>query len=129
MTVKERLMVFAKNQKKSVRAFEIECGLTIGYVNAIRVSIQPDKVQSIASRYPELNIGWLLTGEGSMLKEAVEPQAAQDTITIPLKVWEVIEKQAGSLEAKDRQLDEVISMLREQLKKERPVEQPKRAAK
>lgn len=68
MTVKERLTQFAKLKERSVRAFEIKAGLTVGYVNAIRVSIQPDKVQSIASHYPDLNTGWLLTGEGEMLK-------------------------------------------------------------
>ena len=38
MSVKQRLISFAKSQEKSVRAFEIKCGLTIGYINAIRVS-------------------------------------------------------------------------------------------
>ena len=68
MTVKQRLIEFAKTKEKSVRAFEIKSGLTVGYVNAIRVSIQPDKIQRIASCYPDLNTGWLLTGEGEMLK-------------------------------------------------------------
>ena len=68
MTVKQRLVEFAKTKEKSVRAFEIKTGLTVGYVNAIRVSIQPDKIQRIASCYPDLNTGWLLTGEGEMLK-------------------------------------------------------------
>ena len=68
MTVKQRLIEFAKSQERSVRAFEIKCGLTIGYINAIRVSIQPDKIESIASHYPNLNTEWLLTGNGNMLK-------------------------------------------------------------
>jgi hypothetical protein len=68
MTVKQRLIIFAKSQEKSVRAFEIKCGLTVGYINAIRISISPDKIQSIVSYYPELNIDWLLTGQGEMLK-------------------------------------------------------------
>lgn len=68
MSVKERLIKFAKSQERSVRAFEIKCGLTVGYINAIRVSIQPDKVQSIVLHYPNLNTGWLLTGDGKMLK-------------------------------------------------------------
>ncbi|MCX6222434.1 MAG: hypothetical protein NTZ69_15795 [Bacteroidia bacterium] len=70
MSVKERLKKFAKSQERSVRAFEIKSGLNIGYVNAIRVSIQPDKIQSIASHYPNLNTGWLLTGEGDMEKSS-----------------------------------------------------------
>lgn len=68
MSVKERIKIFAKAQEKSVRAFEIKSGLNIGYINAIRTSIQPEKIQSIASNYPNLNIDWLLTGNGSMLK-------------------------------------------------------------
>lgn len=69
-SVKQRLIEFAKTKEKSVRAFEMRTGLTVGYVNAIRVSIQPDKLQRIASYYPDLNTGWLLTGEGEMLKTA-----------------------------------------------------------
>lgn len=68
MAVNQRFIEFAKTKEKSVRAFEIKTGLTVGYVNAIRVSIQPDKIQRIASCYPDLNTGWLLTGEGEMLK-------------------------------------------------------------
>lgn len=68
MTVKERLKYYAKTKEKSVRAFEINAGIGIGYINAIRVSIQPDKIQSIVSHYSDLNAGWLLTGDGEMLK-------------------------------------------------------------
>lgn len=46
------------------------CGLSTGYVGNMRVSIQPDKINNIAHIFPELNTGWLLTGEGEMLKES-----------------------------------------------------------
>ena len=72
MSVKQRLIEFAKSQEKSVRAFEVKSGLTIGYINAIRQSISPDKVQCIASHYPNLNTGWIFTGEGEMLKKKEE---------------------------------------------------------
>ena len=68
MTIKERLVKFAKSKERSVRAFEREAGLTIGYVNTIRVSVQPDKLQRIASRYPDLNTEWLMTGVGPMTR-------------------------------------------------------------
>ena len=67
-TIKERLVKFAKSKERSVRAFEREAGLTIGYVNTIRVSVQPDKLQRIASRYPDLNTEWLMTGVGPMTR-------------------------------------------------------------
>ena len=59
--------------KISVRSFERQCNLSYGYVNNIRVSIQPDKITSIALHFPELNTGWLLTGEGEMLKSNFYP--------------------------------------------------------
>lgn len=68
MSVKQRLTKFILYRNISTRAFERECGFTYGYVNSIRISIQPDKVSSIATAYPELNMGWIMTGEGNMLK-------------------------------------------------------------
>ena len=61
MTVKERLILFIKHLGISQRAFEQSVGLSNGYVNNIRKSIQPDKVQKIAQKYPDLNTGWLMT--------------------------------------------------------------------
>ena len=68
MTVKERLILFIKHLGISQRAFEQSVGLSNGYVNNIRKSIQPDKVQKNAQKYPNLNTGWLMTEEGSMIK-------------------------------------------------------------
>lgn len=69
-TVKQRLIRFILDKKISVNRFEKETGLSTGYVNNIRVSIQPDKIQRIVQKFPDLNPGWLLTGEGEMLKTA-----------------------------------------------------------
>lgn len=71
-TVKERLILYIKYNRISVRKFESIIGVSYGYVNNIRVSIQPDKIKSIASFFPDLNTGWLLTGEGNMLKNETE---------------------------------------------------------
>jgi len=69
-TVKDRLKAFIAYKGISIRAFESSCGLSYGYVGNMRQSIQPDKMKDISRCYPELNAGWLLTGEGSMLKTA-----------------------------------------------------------
>lgn len=70
MTVKERLKEFINYKRMSVRSFETKCGLSYGYIANMRVSMQPEKITSIAEQFPELNTGWLLTGEGSMLKNS-----------------------------------------------------------
>lgn len=67
-TVKERLMDFIKSQKLSINRFEQECGLSGGYVRNMRRSISPDKLGNIVTNFPELNPGWLMTGEGDMLR-------------------------------------------------------------
>ena len=69
MTVKERLISFLQYEKIGQKKFADTVGLSAGYVNAIRNSIQPATLDRISMHFPELNIGWLLTGEGSMLKE------------------------------------------------------------
>lgn len=67
-TVKERLKEFIEYKGISIRSFESTCGLSYGYVGNMRQSIQPDKVTKIAHCFPDLNTGWLLSGEGEMLK-------------------------------------------------------------
>lgn len=44
-------------------------GLSNGYINSMRKGLGYDKLEQISISFPELNIGWLLTGEGSMLKD------------------------------------------------------------
>lgn len=67
-TVKQRLIEFLKSKNISQSKFEKQIGVSNGYVNNMRKSLQPDKLQRIALNYPELNTGWLMTGEGEMLK-------------------------------------------------------------
>ena len=69
--VKERLILFLKYKEMSQAKFQESIGASNGFVNSIRQSIQPDKLERIAKCYPELNIAWLLIGEklgGTMLK-------------------------------------------------------------
>lgn len=71
-TVKDRLLKFIEYLGLSKNRFEEICGLSKRYVSNISVSIQPDKVKKISLKFPELNTGWLLTGEGRMLNGPYE---------------------------------------------------------
>lgn len=68
-TVKERLISFIKYSGMNKHSFEKACGFSTGFIANMRVSLQPTKVMSIANIFPDLNTGWLLTGEGEMLKQ------------------------------------------------------------
>lgn len=124
-SVKERLKAFIEYKKISIRSFENRCGLSYGYVNNMRVSIQPAKLKSISLQFPDLNKSWLLTGEWEMLVPTEGKTVATESIgnygsvfkssgivSIPAKVWDVIEKQADSLKSKDKQIDDLISLLK-----------------
>ena len=69
--IKERLIEFIASQKMSINKFEKECGLSTGYIKNMRKSVSPDKLQSIVQKFPDLNPGWLMAGEGNMLKNNV----------------------------------------------------------
>ena len=49
-TIKERLILFIKYLDTSQSKFETNCGLANGYVNNIRRSITPEKLQKLAER-------------------------------------------------------------------------------
>lgn len=66
-TVKERLIQFLRYNSLSQRQFEKQVGLGNGYVTNMRGTIGGDKLYRISVEYPQLNVEWLLTGEGEML--------------------------------------------------------------
>ena len=70
MSVKERLKFYIKSIKLSITAFEDSINVANGYVNSISKSVGVDKIELILENYPKLNLEWLLTGQGEMLKSA-----------------------------------------------------------
>ena len=56
--VKSRLIEFLKFKSISQKAFAQSVGVSAGFVNAIRVSIQPKTLEKISNVYPNLNITW-----------------------------------------------------------------------
>lgn len=67
-SVKERLKAYLKYSKIKGGNFCDAIGVSSGFISAMRESIQPDKLKSIAINYPDLNIEWLLIGIGNMIK-------------------------------------------------------------
>lgn len=70
--MKQRLILFIQAMHLSQGKFEKEVGLSNGYVNNISKGIGADKLQRIATQYPDLNTDWLMTGEGKMLKSNIK---------------------------------------------------------
>lgn len=83
MTVKERLIAYLDYKKVSKSDFGRSIGVSSAYVSSMRKSIDPEKLQSIAKNYPDLDTGWLMTGEGEMLK------GQEQGISAPVKGYTV----------------------------------------
>jgi hypothetical protein len=74
-SVKERLRLFLKNSNIKAVDFCKSIEVSSGFISGMRESIQPDKLKSIAIKYPYLSIGWLMTGEGEMFKTSEDTRA------------------------------------------------------
>lgn len=81
-TVKERLIAFISYLGMSKNAFENACGLSTRYVSNISASVSPDKLKRISLKFPELNVEWLLTGQGEMLREIHSTSTISGDITV-----------------------------------------------
>ena len=68
--MKERLLEYLKFLNIGQNAFEDACGLSQGTINKINHGIRSDKLALIAAHCPDLNLRWLLLGEGSMILES-----------------------------------------------------------
>lgn len=68
----------------SVRSFEMYVGLPNGFVGKAK-QITEERRSQIQKSFPDLNMGWLLTGEGSMLREQPQVQfsAVQNNTNSP----------------------------------------------
>ena len=67
MTISERLRVFIKSENLSVCEFERLISAGNGYVSRIKKSIKQDRLETISLKFPNLNLQWLLHGDGEML--------------------------------------------------------------
>ena len=77
--LKSRIIEFIASKDMSVRRFEIECGLPNAYVSNLRNNITSRRLDAITAKFPELNLQWLMTGEGSMSRnEPVENSGTDD---------------------------------------------------
>jgi hypothetical protein len=119
-TVKERLIAFIEYKGITKNKFETLCGLGKRYVSNISRSISPDVVERISLTFPDLNMGWVMTGEGKMTKEPSVPPS--ETISIPVEVLRLNLNLTETI----RQQQETIQRLTEMLGRQSGSQAPKK---
>lgn len=119
-TIKDRLISFISYLGIGQGKFEKKCGLANAYVANIRKSITPEKLQKIAQCYPELNTGWLMTGDGYMLKPTIYQsnengdniQGNSVTVNKTEKDYiEIIKRQSEQISKSQEQIDKLLSIV------------------
>lgn len=96
-TVKDRLIAFIEYRGLSKNKFEKICGLSYRYVSNISKSIQPAMIEKISLKFPELNMGWIVTGEGEMLRASPQPEEKKDSETLTQELAEIIKRQQDTI--------------------------------
>ena len=77
-SIKDRIKEFVKRKYISVRDFQKIIGVSNAYVATIEKSISPKTQEKIAKAFPELNMEWLMTGNGEMFL----PSSQQPNMTM-----------------------------------------------
>lgn len=78
--VKDRLLLFLKNRRINNSEFGRMFDVSTAYVSSIRKSISPEMLDKLRSRFPELSIEWLLTGDGQMLNNTIQRKSDSDEL-------------------------------------------------
>ncbi|MFZ6024836.1 MAG: hypothetical protein ACOYVG_10350 [Bacteroidota bacterium] len=129
MTAPERFYQFMEAKRFRPRWVEIECGLSNGYLGKQRKnkgSFGGAILSRIEKRFPELNITWLLSGEGEMFNasyrepkmetmNAVEEESASYGLVMQ-EIVPLLKQQIAQLEAALHDKQKLIVILERQLK-------------
>lgn len=110
----DRLMQFIVYAGISARQFDLSIGAGNGYTLRMQknhASVGSDVIESIIRTYPELNVVWLLTGEGKMLK-GKEEEIILDFDRLPKHKQDEID-QIIEQKIKERHNEELKRLLKE----------------
>lgn len=80
METKDRLLQYIKYVGLGQTAFENKVSWPRGYISKIKGSIGSDMLARLLNIYSNLNVEWLLTGEGDMLKSENKEEKEADSI-------------------------------------------------
>ena len=107
--VKERLLAFIKFKGISKNRFETMCGLSKRYVSNISQSISPEVTKKISLTFPDLNMGWVLTGEGDML--SAKTGAPDDSITLSGDTMRVFLSMSSTIARQEENISKLTAII------------------
>lgn len=89
MGAKDRLLAFIKHLGMKNSEFERACNLSNGFVQNTNDRIRRSSLNQIAAAFPELNVEWVINGNGEMLlPEDQNPSNLSSLVSIVRKLVE-----------------------------------------
>ncbi len=120
----DRLMQFITHAGLSARQFDLSIGASNGYTLRMKknnASVGSDVIENILRVYPQLNVIWLLTGEGSMLKTKIQAESLdfdQLSSEKQQEIESIIEKKIKERQQED--LERLMQEIRAEIKGSKP---------
>lgn len=124
--MKERILQFIEYKRLSKNKFYKETGLSNGILDK-QGGISSDSLEKIYYIYPEINLDWLLTGKGEMLKKEGLVQQAHNNISSTITQQQTIHapEDYETLKQENKRLtqensglkDKIIQLMEEKMSK------------
>lgn len=110
-TINERLKQFIDKKQISTRQFEqkilVSNGLIARFISK-NTTIQNDVLSKISDNFPELNIDWLITGKGEMLRHEAPTATTEphnDSLSALISILQ------STITEKDRQIQHLLDII------------------
>ncbi len=116
MNIIERIIKIAENKGVSLNQFSKKIGVSNAYFSKQKknnANVGSHIIEKIVRIYPDINIEWLITGEGDMIKSGESPGGASSADNRHLNM---LEKQLQDKELHIKDLQKSIDLLQNQLK-------------
>ena len=114
-TVQERVRRFVRYKGLSVSEFCRTLDVSSSYVSSMSKSMSLKMIQRISGIYPELNILWLQTGEGEMIKRQEEEAVINLHVDLPCRECDRKDGKIELLQETVRDLQKQLTILQNQL--------------
>jgi len=101
MEIKERIKQFIHYQNITAKKFYEKTGFSSGFLNKSG-AVGSDKIMRIVEVYPEINLEWLVMGDGPMLNNQVNEEAPAYGATATY----MIDLQKKHIEALEQQIEQ-----------------------
>ena len=104
--MRDRLRAYIQYKRITEYRFCKDAGLALNYLHAQASGISPRSLEKIGQAYPDLNLKWVATGDGDMLKGDSDGEDVKIAMSTHRALIEARDARIAKLEALMKKLKE-----------------------